>query len=81
MSIASTIIEWELLFQVVWAALAAGVGVTVAVSFGILGAARFSESRRNGQRIAMVAYAFITTLGFGLCLAAVALGVFVLRSG
>ena len=56
------------ILEVVWVSLLAGVGVTGAYSFVVLGTAGFAQARRAGRGTA--------ALGYGL-LAAVALLVFV----
>jgi hypothetical protein len=74
------VVEWDLILQVIWAALAAGVAVTVAVSFAILGAGRAADARRDGDTIDTIIFSVMFVLGLVGCLAAAALGLFVLIS-
>jgi cytochrome c oxidase assembly factor CtaG len=78
--IADTIVEWDLVFQVIWAALAAGISVTIAVSFAILGAARAADARRDGDNIDAVIYSALFVLGLAACVGAVVLGIVVMTS-
>ena len=78
--IADSVVEWDLVFQVIWAALAAGISVTIAVSFAILGAARAADARRDGDRIDQFIYSALFLLGLAACLAAVVLGIVVMTS-
>ena len=45
----ATIVDWDALLQVIWVSLVAGVGVTAAYGFAILGASRALESGRDGR--------------------------------
>ena len=78
--IADSIVEWDLLFQVIWAALGAGVAITIAVSFAILGATRAADARRDGDTIDTIIYSTLFVLGLVACLAAVVLGIVVMTS-
>ena len=78
--IADPIVEWDLLFQVVWAALGAGVAVTIAVSFAILGATRAADARRDGDTLDTIIFSAVFVLGLAACLGAVVLGIVVMTS-
>ncbi len=78
--IADGIVEWDLILQVIYAALGAGVAVTIAVSFAILGATRAADARRDGDNIDAVIYSAVFVLGLVACAAAVVLGIFVMTS-
>ena len=78
--IADDIVEWDLLLQVIYAALGAGVAVTIAVSFAILGATRAADARRDGDTLDTLIYSTIFVLGLAACAAAVVLGLFVMTS-
>jgi hypothetical protein len=78
--LADDVVEWDLLFQVIWAALAAGVAVTVAVSFAILGATRAADARRNGHTVEALFYSGVLVLGLAACAGAVLLGVVVMTA-
>ena len=78
--IADAIVEWDLILEVIWAALAAGTSVTIAVSFAILGATRAADARRNGDTLDTVIYSTVFVLGLAGCLAAIVLGIVVMTS-
>jgi hypothetical protein len=78
--IADSIVEWDLILQVIYAALGAGVAVTIAVSFAILGATRAADARRDGDTIDAIIFSVLFVLGLAGCAAAVVLGIFVMTS-
>ena len=78
--IADKIIEWDLLFQVIWTAAAAGVAVTIAVSLAILGAARAADARRDGDAADAVIYSTLFVLGVAACAAGVVMGIVVMTT-
>ena len=78
--IADDIVEWDLLLQVIYAALAAGVAVTIAVSFAILGLTRAQDARRDGDTLDTIIYGTMFVLGLAACAAAVVLGIVVMTS-
>ena len=61
--IADDIVDWDLLLQVIYSALAAGVAVTIAVSFAILGATRAADARRDGDTLDAIIYSALFLLG------------------
>jgi hypothetical protein len=78
--IADDIVEWDLLLEVIWASLAAGIAVTIAVSFAILGATRAADARRDGDTLDLVIYGTLFVLGLAACLAAIVLGIVVMTA-
>jgi hypothetical protein len=78
--IADEVVEWDLILQVIWAGLAAGVGVTIAMSVAILGATRAADARRDGDTVDAVIYSAVFVLGLAACAAAVVLGIIVMTS-
>jgi hypothetical protein len=42
-------IEWNLIGQVIWVSLLAGVGVTILFAFVVFGSSRAAEARRAGE--------------------------------
>ena len=78
--IADDIVEWDLILQVIWASLAAGIAVTISVSLAILGASRAADARRDGDTIDAVIYSALFVLGLAACVGAVVLGVVVMTS-
>jgi hypothetical protein len=72
------VVDWDALLQVVWVSLAAGVGVTAAWGFALLGSTRAVETGREGRRGAGFLYALIGTLGFAVVLGAIVFGILIL---
>jgi hypothetical protein len=77
MSIAS-IVDWDALLTVVWASLAAGVGVMAAYGLVILGAARALELGREGRVGEAVLFGAVGALGIVTVFAAIVFGIVVL---
>lgn len=77
----ATVVDGRALLETVIASLVAGVGVTVAFSLAILGAALFGDARRDGREVAAVGAAGLTVLALGVCGAAIAFGIVVMTSG
>jgi hypothetical protein len=76
----ATIVDWDTLGQVAAASFLAGVGVTTAFSFAILGATRMVDMRRQGRSVEAGAYAALLILGLAASAAAVAFGVIVMTT-
>jgi hypothetical protein len=76
----ATIVDWETLGQVALASLLAGVGVTMAFSFAIVGATRMAEMRRDGRQIEAGAYLALMIIGLAVAGAAVTIGIIVMTS-
>jgi hypothetical protein len=76
----ATIVDWETLGQVAVASLLAGVGVTTAFSFAIMGATRMVDMRRQGRSVEAGAYAALLILGLAASAAAIAFGVIVMTA-
>jgi hypothetical protein len=68
-------VETSLLWQLIWVALVAGIGISVLFSLVIFGAARAGDARRARQGRTAVAYAALAVLAFALFAAGVVLGV------
>ncbi len=58
---ADPVVDWAALVDVLWTSLLAGIGVTAAFAFAILGAARAVELRRDGRAAAAGLYAVAMT--------------------
>ena len=76
----ATIVDWKTLGQVAAAAFLAGVGVTTAFSFAIMGAVRMVDMRRQGRGVEAGAYAALLILGLAASAAAIAFGVIVMTA-
>jgi hypothetical protein len=57
-----SVVEIGQLFEVIWVSLLAGVGITAAYSFVVLGTARSAEARRSGQTGAAVGYGLLAAV-------------------
>jgi hypothetical protein len=68
-------VEIGQLFEVVWVSIVAGVGVTTAYSFVVLGTGKSAEARRTGHRGAALAYAGLAAVFLLLFAAGVVFGV------
>jgi hypothetical protein len=66
--------------SVIWTALVAGIGVCAIFSLAIIGFARTTDMRREGNVVAAGAYAVLTLLAFGAVLAVAAFGVVVMTA-
>ncbi|MEA2397128.1 MAG: hypothetical protein QOK25_684 [Thermoleophilaceae bacterium] len=80
MSAAAKIVEWHQLLQVVYSALAAGIGVAGAFSVAVAGATRFTEERRAGAMARAAAFGVLACLGLAVCAAAIVLGIVVMTT-
>jgi hypothetical protein len=74
----ATIVDTEALWEAVAAAFVAGVGVTILFALAILGASRFAEANREGQRFAATMFGSLTVLGLIATAAAVVIGMAVM---
>jgi hypothetical protein len=78
--ILADVVDTHDLLQVVWVAAVAGVGLIVAASLGIMGAARATAERRDGRAFAAGLYATLAVVAALVCAAGVVLGVSVMLS-
>jgi hypothetical protein len=74
----ASIVDTDALLTVVWASLAAGVGLTTAFGFAILGGVRALELGREGRVGEATIFAVVGVLGVAACIAAIAFGIVVL---
>jgi hypothetical protein len=68
-------VEIGQLVEVIWVSVLAGVGITTAYSFVVLGTGKSAEARRTGHRGAALAYAGLATVFLLLFAAGVVFGV------
>jgi hypothetical protein len=76
--VSATVVDWDALLQVIWVSLLAGVGVTAAWAFAIVGASRALEHGRDGRTVEAVLYATIGVVGFGVVMAAIVFSIVIL---
>jgi hypothetical protein len=72
------IIDWDALLTVVWASLAAGIGVTAAFGFAILGATRALEFGRDGRMAEAGLFGIVGAAGIAIVIAAIVFGILVI---
>lgn len=75
--LATSVVDWNALGQVVLYSLAAGVGVPAVYALAVLGAARSTDPQRRGGSSSAV-YAIIAFVGGAICLAAIAYGIYLM---
>lgn len=73
-----SVVDWGALGKVVLYSLVAGVGVPAVYALAVLGAARSTDPHRRRGGAASTAYALVALVGTALCVAAIALGVYVM---
>jgi hypothetical protein len=76
--LASAIVDWNTIGKVVLASFISGVGVTLAFSLAIVGAARFADMRRDGRAVEAVGYAVLLAVGLAVVAAAIVIGIVVM---
>lgn len=76
----ASIVDWGELGLTVAAAAVAGIGITAAFAFAILGAARFSEHRRQGEAVEAAGAALLAVAGLAICAAGIVFGMIVMLS-
>jgi hypothetical protein len=74
----ATIVDWDALLQVIWVSLLAGVGVTGAYGFALLGSTRALESGRQGNLGLAVGYAVVGVIGLAIVVGAIVFGIIIL---
>ena len=74
----ASIVDTHALLTVVWVSLLAGVGVTAAYGFAILGAVRAVELGRAGRPGEAAVYAVVGAVGVATTIAAIVFGIVVL---
>jgi hypothetical protein len=80
MRLASDIVDWAALLEVVYSALAAGLGVALAFSLAVAGSTRFADEVRENRMTRAALYGALAVLGLLACLAAIVLGIVVMTS-
>jgi hypothetical protein len=76
----ATIVDWDALLQVIWVSLLAGVGVTGAYGFALLGSTRALESGREGRVGIAIGYAVVGVLGLAIVIGAIVSGILILTA-
>lgn len=72
------VVDWDALLEVVWSASLAGLGVTLAFGFAIVGISRAYDFSRDGNIAWAAAFAVLGVVGLATVAAAVILGITVM---
>ena len=78
--LADSIVDWSALFEVVWASLLAGIGVTAVYGVAILGGTRAGELRRDGNPVAATLYAIVCGIALAIVGGAIVFGIVVMTT-
>lgn len=78
MTLASGIVDWNALGQVVMYALIAGVGVPAIFAMAVYGAARSTDPHRERGGPAAAMFAILALIGTAVCVAAIAYGIYLM---
>jgi hypothetical protein len=76
-----SIVEWDTLVETVAVSIGAGVGLAIAFSLAVYGAARFAEARRADAPVAAGGAAALAIVSLLVCFGAIVGGILVLTSG
>ena len=74
----ATVVDWDALLQVIWVSLVAGVGVTAAWGFALLGSMRAIEVGREGRVAEAAIYAVVGVAGLVAVVASIVFGIVIL---
>jgi len=74
----ATVVDWDSILQVVWVSLLAGVGVTAAWAFALLGWTRAFDYGRDGRAGEALVYGAVGVAGLAIVLGAVVFGILIL---
>jgi hypothetical protein len=76
----ATIVDTTALWQTVVGAFIAGVGTTIMFSVAVLGATRFAEASREGQRTQAALFGALAIVGLLAVIGAVVVGIIVMTT-
>jgi hypothetical protein len=74
----ATVVDWDALLQVIWVSLVAGVGVTAAWGFALLGSTRALELGREGRVAEAAIYGVVGVAGVVAVVGAIVFGIVIL---
>jgi hypothetical protein len=80
LTVASDIVDWGVLFEMIYSALAAGIAVAVSFSLAVAGTTRFADEVRENRMTRAALYGVLAVLGLLVCVAAIVLGIVVMTS-
>ena len=76
----ATIVDVDVLLEVIASAFVAGVGITAIFGLVIYGGTRFADLRREGNRVGAAFFAAFATIGFAVFAASVVIGIIVMTN-
>ena len=76
--LATSVVDWNALGQVVMYSVIAGVGVPAIFSMAVLGASRSTDPQRRPGGALAAAYVVLALVGAALCVGAVAYGIYLM---
>jgi chromate transport protein ChrA len=76
--VAGDVVDWGALLEVVYQALAAGLGVALAFSVAVAGSTRFADEVRESRMTRAAFYGVVAVVGLLICLAAITMGIVVM---
>ena len=74
----ATVVDWDALLQVIWVSLLAGVGITAAWGFALLGSQRAVETGRSGRPAEAAFYAVVAVAGVAAVVGAIVFAIVIL---
>ena len=74
----ASVVDWDALLQVIWVSLVAGVGVTAAWGFALLGSSRAVETGRGGRPAEAAFYVAVGVLGVATVVGAIVFALVIL---
>lgn len=80
MTMLSTIVDVDTLWQTIWSATLAGVGVSVIFALTVLGATRSADHRRAGRTTVASAYGLLGLTGFAATVGAIVWGILLITT-
>lgn len=80
MTVLATIVDTSALLKAVVYSFVAGIGLTLAFSLAIMGAARLADAERSGSRLETGAFALLTTVSLAVCVGIIIAGIIVMVS-
>ena len=80
MTLLGTIVDTSALAKVIVGSLVAGIGVTIAFSFAILGSTRYADMRRDERPLEATVFAAIAIVAALACVAALVFGIIVMTA-
>ncbi len=75
---ADPVVDWAALLEMIYSALAAGVGVALAFSIAVAGSTRFADEVRENRMTRAALFGAMALVALLVCLAAIVFGIVVM---